>query len=72
MDFRLSEEEKALKAAVRQLAEREFRDKAAYWDEKEEFPAPNRDRLAELGYLGLLIPQEYGGQGAPFFHGILT
>ncbi|MBX6378551.1 MAG: acyl-CoA dehydrogenase family protein, partial [Clostridia bacterium] len=29
-------------------------------------------RLAELGYLGLLIPQEYGGQGAPFFHGILT
>jgi alkylation response protein AidB-like acyl-CoA dehydrogenase len=63
--FKLDPELEDFRAEVRKLAERELAAKAAYWDAKEEFPAENRDKLAELGYLGMFIPEEYGGGGAP-------
>ncbi len=47
------------------MAEKEFAPKAARWDENEEFPEENRKLLAEMGYFGLLIPEAYGGFGAP-------
>lgn len=65
ISFQLSPELEAFRQEIRDLAEREFAPKAAYWDEAEEFPEENRKRLAELGYFGLLIPEAYGGQGKP-------
>ncbi len=53
------------------MAERAFRDKAAYWDEKELYPHENRELLAKLGYLGMVIPEEYGGAGAPVIQGTI-
>lgn len=56
------------RANVRKFVTDAFTAKAAYWDEEEEYPAENRKLLAELGYLGLVIPEEYGGSGASIAH----
>ena len=67
--FNLDPELEDFRNEARKLAEREFAPRAAHWDEAEEFPAANRDKLAELGYLGMFIPEEYGGSGAPVIQG---
>ena len=59
----------AFRAEARKLADKAFREKAAHWDEREVFPAENRDLLARLGYLGMVIPGRYGGAGAPVIQG---
>jgi alkylation response protein AidB-like acyl-CoA dehydrogenase len=63
--FQLGSELESFRREVRIMAEKEIAPKAAYWDEQEEFPEENRRMLAELGYFGLLIPEAYGGFGAP-------
>ena len=67
--FTLSDDIEEFRSEVRKLAEKEFAPKAAYWDEHEEFPLVNKDLLAELGYLGMLMPEEYGGVGASMIQG---
>lgn len=69
ISFQLDDDLEDFRGTVRRLAETEFADKAAYWDEHETFPTPNRDKLAELGYLGMFVPEEYGGSGAPIIQG---
>ena len=69
VSFQLDAELEDFRHTVRNLAETEFAEKAAYWDEHETFPTPNRDKLAELGYLGMFVPEEYGGSGAPIIQG---
>lgn len=63
MDFKLTEEQKHLVDMVDSLSEKEFRPLARRWDENEEFPWENVKKLADLGLLGLSIPEEYGGGG---------
>ncbi|MDQ1662241.1 MAG: acyl-CoA dehydrogenase [Blastococcus sp.] len=63
MDFALTEDQQALVAGVRELAAR-FDDQ--YWMEKDaahEFPTEFYDTLAAGGWLGVTIPEEYGGHG---------
>ncbi len=49
---------------VRSLARKEFAPKAAEIDEKSRYPEENLKRLAELGLLGMLIPESHGGSDA--------
>ncbi len=70
--FKLSPELDELRAEVRKTATRAFGPKAAYWDEHAEFPHENQKILADLGYLGLLLPEQYGGLGQPLIHGLVT
>ena len=63
MDFQLTAEQTALRDKARAFAREELKPRAAYWDENETFPMPMVQRAAQLGYLGLVIPTEYGGQG---------
>jgi acyl-CoA dehydrogenase len=63
MDFELTEDQRALRGAVRELAAR-FPDE--YWaerDERHEFPREFYDAFASGGWLGIAIPEEYGGGG---------
>ncbi|MDP3615531.1 MAG: acyl-CoA dehydrogenase family protein, partial [Rubrivivax sp.] len=69
--FQLDPDLEAFRQEIRKTAERAFSAKAAYWDEKEEFPTENRDLLAKLGYLGMVIPEAYGGSGAPVIQGTI-
>lgn len=64
MYFDLTDTQKTLREQARRLAQNEFRPRAAEWDREEKFPAANNRRLAELGYLGMALPEEYGGGNA--------
>jgi acyl-CoA dehydrogenase len=63
MDFELTEDQRTLRTAVRELAAR-FPDE--YWaerDERHEFPREFYDEFARGGWLGIAIPEEFGGGG---------
>jgi len=63
MDFSFSEEHNLLREMVRDFTDREIIPLAPQLDEKEEFPVENLRKLAELGLMGVVIPEEYGGAG---------
>src|SRR4026209_402919 len=63
MNFELSEEQQQIKYSVREFAESEIRPHVMEWDETQHFPDELRPKLAELGLLGVLFPEEYGGAG---------
>jgi alkylation response protein AidB-like acyl-CoA dehydrogenase len=63
VDFELSPDQVSIRHMVRDLARHEIAPHAAAWDETEEFPRELFDKMGELGLLGVLIPEEYGGAG---------
>jgi alkylation response protein AidB-like acyl-CoA dehydrogenase len=66
MDFQLSEQQRRIIAAVRDLAQGEFKTNAQrYMDGT--FPWENMKKLADIGVLGMSVPEEYGGLGLPVF-----
>ena len=71
MSFALTDEQKALKAAVYDLCKQY---PPEYWrdlDAKREYPDALVNDLTKAGYLGVLIPQEYGGAGLGIMEGAL-
>jgi alkylation response protein AidB-like acyl-CoA dehydrogenase len=62
--FELSEEQKAIRRAVREYAEKEIRPFGQKYDQSGEFPHEIYKKACELGYVGATIPREYGGAGA--------
>jgi alkylation response protein AidB-like acyl-CoA dehydrogenase len=63
MEFNYSEELLEIKRIVRDFAEKEIRPHVHEWDEKQIFPLDVLKKLADLGFMGVLIPNEYGGAG---------
>src|SRR5947208_8588923 len=63
MEFDLSEEQQQMKLSVREFAEGEIAPHVMEWDEAQHFPVELQPKLAELGLLGMLFPEEYGGAG---------
>jgi alkylation response protein AidB-like acyl-CoA dehydrogenase len=64
MDFRLTEEQEMLKETTRRFVEKEIpREVAREVDEKDEYPHDLLNKLSELGFMGINVPEEYGGQG---------
>lgn len=64
MNFQLTNEQHTMIQAVRELAQNEFKARAAnYMDGT--FPWENMKQLAEIGVLGMTVPEEYGGLGLP-------
>ena len=63
MDFLLTEDQKMLRAMVRDFATKELEPVAARIDEIGEYPAEQVKKIADLGLMGLTIPEEYGGSG---------
>ncbi len=62
----LSDEQRRFVSTVRELAQSEFRERAQRWMDGT-FPCENMKALAELGVLGMAVPEEYGGLGLPVF-----
>ena len=63
MDFELTEEQHQIKMSVREFAEAEIAPHVMEWDESQHFPIELKPKLAELGLLGVLFPENYGGAG---------
>jgi alkylation response protein AidB-like acyl-CoA dehydrogenase len=64
VEFKLTEEQLEIKKAAKEFAEKEFTPELALeYDQKEEFPMSLYKKAAQLGFTGMRIPQEYGGQG---------
>ncbi|HZS32839.1 MAG TPA: acyl-CoA dehydrogenase family protein [Methylomirabilota bacterium] len=72
MQFPLTAEQLALRARVRALADRDFRDRAARWDEREEYPWENVKQLVAEGLMGMTIPTALGGGGRPVLDVVLV
>jgi alkylation response protein AidB-like acyl-CoA dehydrogenase len=71
MDFRISEEQRALVDAVRRVCQKDFRARAIrYLDGT--WPAENMKTLAGIGVLGMAVPQEYGGSGLGILETVLV
>ena len=63
MDFELSEEQQQVRMSVREFAEAEIAPHVMEWDESQHFPVELLPKLAELGLMGVIFPEEYGGAG---------
>jgi len=63
MNFELNEEQQQIKMSVREFAESEIKPHIMEWDETQHFPEELRPKLAELGLMGVIFPEEYGGAG---------
>ena len=63
MDLELTETQAALYETCRQFADRELVPNARRWDEEHAVPAEVVRKLAELGLMGVAIPEAYGGAG---------
>jgi alkylation response protein AidB-like acyl-CoA dehydrogenase len=72
MDFELTAEQQAIQTLTRELAEAEIVPNAASWDREHRFPDELFPTLAELGLMGVCVPEEYGGAGADFLSYVLV
>jgi alkylation response protein AidB-like acyl-CoA dehydrogenase len=72
MDFELTPEQREIQRLTRELAEAEIVPEAAAWDRDHRFPAELFPKLAEVGLMGVCVPEEYGGAGADFLSYILV
>src|SRR6184192_992051 len=63
MQFELTEEQHQMKMSVREFAEAEIAPHVMEWDEAQHFPVELQPKLAALGLMGVLFPEEYGGAG---------
>src|SRR6201985_3871672 len=66
MDFQLTGQQRRMVAAVRELAQGEFKANAQKYMDGH-FPWENMKKRAEIGVLGMTVPEEYGGLGLPVF-----
>src|ERR1700686_5907872 len=63
MDLSLTTEQQEIRKLVRDFAERDVKPRADAIDHSGEFPRDLVERAAELGLLGILVPEAYGGAG---------
>ena len=61
MDFRLTDEQQQIRDMVREFGESEIKPHIAEWDEAQHFPVEVFRKAGELGLLGVIFPEEYGG-----------
>jgi butyryl-CoA dehydrogenase len=72
VDFELTADQRDIQAVARDFAAAEIEPHAARWDREHHFPKELFGKLAELGLMGVCVPEEYGGAGADFLSYILV
>src|SRR6266567_2796462 len=72
MDLSLSEEHEALRRLAAEFADREVAPFATAWDRAERVDPKIVPKLGDLGFLGLTIPEQYGGSGGDHFGYVLA
>ena len=72
MEFSFTDEQEQLRRTIREFAESEIAPHVMEWDEASEFPSAVIPKLAELGLLGVLFPEEYGGAGMGYLEYVVA
>jgi alkylation response protein AidB-like acyl-CoA dehydrogenase len=72
VDFDLTQDQQEIQALTRDFARAEIDPHAAQWDREHHFPRELFGKLAELGLMGVCVPEEYGGAGADFLSYVLV
>ncbi len=67
MEFTVSENHKLIEQSARDFAEKYIRPHVMEWDEVQHFPKDLFKQLGEHGFLGVLVPENYGGAGLGYF-----
>ena len=61
MNFEKSDTQKTIAHSIREFAKKHIRPYMMDWDEKQTFPEELFHKLGEMGYMGVLVPEKYGG-----------
>jgi alkylation response protein AidB-like acyl-CoA dehydrogenase len=72
MDFSLTPDQREIQTLAREFADAEIAPHAADWDREHRFPLEVFGKLAELGLMGVCVPEEHGGAGADFLSYVLV
>jgi hypothetical protein len=72
LDFSLTEEQKAIRDAAREFAQREVSPVVEEHDEAQKYPLAVMKKAAELGFLGVIFPEELGGAGLGYVEYVLV
>ncbi|MFT7589815.1 MAG: alkylation response protein AidB-like acyl-CoA dehydrogenase [Limisphaerales bacterium] len=67
MNFQVDENVNMIRQMARDFAEKHIRPNVMEWDEAQYFPVELFHKLGELGMMGVLVPEEYGGSGLGYF-----
>jgi alkylation response protein AidB-like acyl-CoA dehydrogenase len=62
LDFHFTDEQQQLRRSVREFAEGEIASHVMEWDEASHFPLEIIPKLGEMGLLGIIFPEQYGGR----------
>jgi alkylation response protein AidB-like acyl-CoA dehydrogenase len=66
MDFELTDDQRRVRDLAREFAESELGERIAPYDARHEFPHEIVAKLGPLGFMGVLVPEEYGGAGLDY------
>ncbi|MFC2111330.1 acyl-CoA dehydrogenase family protein, partial [Bacteroidota bacterium] len=72
MNFDITEEQQFIRESVRDFAEREIKPIAKELDEKQEFSIELTKKMGEIGLFGMIVSEEYGGQGLDYMSYIIA
>ncbi|MBV9886886.1 MAG: acyl-CoA dehydrogenase [Acidobacteria bacterium] len=72
MDFSFTDEQNQLRRSIREFAEGEIAPHVMEWDEASKFPLEIMSKLAEMGLLGVIFPEQYGGAGLGYIEYVIA
>jgi alkylation response protein AidB-like acyl-CoA dehydrogenase len=72
VDFQFTDEQNQLRRSIREFAEGEILPHVMEWDEVSHFPVEIMPKLAEMGLLGIIFPEEYGGAGLGYIEYVIA
>jgi alkylation response protein AidB-like acyl-CoA dehydrogenase len=72
LDFSFTDEQQQLRRSVREFAEAEIAPHVMEWDEASRFPQEIIPKLADLGLLGVIFPEKYGGAGFGYIEYVIA
>ena len=72
MDFSFTDEQNQLRRSIREFAEGEIAPHVMEWDEVSKFPLEIMPQLAEMGLLGVIFPEQYGGAGLGYVEYVIA
>ena len=66
IDFELTDEQKLIRETARDFSDKEIAPRARDNDRNEHFDTELVKKMADMGFLGAIVPEEYGGRGADY------